>query len=116
MFPESFAERWIDELTQPGDLVLDPFSGRGTTATCALLMHRRAIACDVNDVAYCLTRAKTDAPALPILKRRLTMLEAGFVASSWRKGVRSSPEFFRYAFHDRTLERVMNCSAVADVA
>ena len=41
MFPESFAEYWIAALTKPSDLVLDPFSGRGTTATCALLMDRR---------------------------------------------------------------------------
>ena len=107
MFPESFAERWIEELTRPGDLVLDPFSGRGTTATCALLMQRRAIACDVNDVAYCLTRAKTSAPALPTLKRRLTMLESAYTESNWRQHVRSSPEFFRYAFSDRTLAQLL---------
>jgi hypothetical protein len=107
MFPESFAERWIEELTAPGDLVLDPFSGRGTTATCALLMQRRAIACDVNDVAYCLTRAKTGAPTLPALKRRLTMLESAFVPSKWKKAVCSSPEFFRYAFEDGTLAKLL---------
>ena len=61
MFPESFPERWIGELTRRGDYVLDPFSGRGTTALSALLMERRAVATDVNDVAFCLTKAKTGA-------------------------------------------------------
>lgn len=107
MFPESFAERWIGELTKPGDLVLDPFSGRGTTATCALLMERRAIACDVNDVAFCLTRAKTDAPALLTLKRRLTILESGFDAKKWKTAVADCPEFFRHAFEDETLGQLL---------
>ncbi len=40
MFPESFPEKWIDKLTNPGDTVFDPFSGRGTTPFQALLMNR----------------------------------------------------------------------------
>ncbi len=62
MFPESFAERWIKRLTKPGETVLDPFSGRGTTALTALLCGRNAISSDVNDVAICLTKAKTSPP------------------------------------------------------
>jgi hypothetical protein len=107
MFPESFAEHWIERLTKPGDIVLDPFSGRGTTATCALLMQRRAVACDVNDVAYCLTRAKTFAPALPSIKRRLTLLEAGFDPADWKQSVRTSPEFFVHGFEERTLAQLL---------
>src|SRR5438094_3969623 len=72
MFPESFAESWIDRVTKPGDVVLDPFSGRGTTAFQSLLMNRRAVASDVNDVAYCLTKAKTCAPTLAAIGVRLS--------------------------------------------
>ena len=43
MFPESFAERWIKRLTRPGETVLDPFSGRGTTALTALLNGREVL-------------------------------------------------------------------------
>ena len=52
MFPESFAEYWIKRLTTPNDTVLDPFSGRGTTALTALLCGRHAISSDVNDVEF----------------------------------------------------------------
>ncbi len=107
MFPESFAEHWIERLTKPDEVVLDPFSGRGTTAICALLMGRRAIACDVNDVAFCLTRAKTCAPSFSALKARLTRLAAGFDAAKWCAQARKSPEFFRYAFHNRTLAQLL---------
>ena len=93
-------------LTKPGDLVLDPFSGRGTTATCALLMQRRAIACDVNDVAYCLTRAKTRAPACRP-QAATDHPRGGIRRIEWRKSVRSCPEFFRYAFQRRTLAQLL---------
>lgn len=107
MFPESFAERWIDELTKRGDVVLDPFSGRGTTALSALLMDRRAIATDVNDVAYCLTRAKTNAPSLSSLMRRITMLEGRFDGRQWLHSARRLPEFFRLAYAPRTLQHLV---------
>ena len=83
MFPESFAERWIARYSKPGQVILDPFCGRGTTPFQALLMGRRAIACDTNSVAYCVTRAKTNAPALSSIRRRITQLEQSFRARAW---------------------------------
>ena len=71
MFPEQFVEHWIAKLTNAGDLVLDPFCGRGKTPFQAILMGRRALASDINPVAFCVTAAKTRAPALSTLKRRI---------------------------------------------
>jgi hypothetical protein len=107
MFPETFAERWISDLTKRGDTVLDLFSGRGTTATCALLSGRKAIACDVNDVAYCLTKAKTHAPSRPVLLKRIHELHKNYRARSVAKETENLPEFFRYAFHPETLKQVV---------
>ena len=42
MFPESFVETALAQYTEVGDLVLDPFSGRGTTLLQALFMERSA--------------------------------------------------------------------------
>jgi site-specific DNA-methyltransferase (adenine-specific) len=107
MFPESFAERWIRRLTQPGETVLDPFCGRGTTALTATLTGRRAVSCDVNDVAYCLTNAKTNTPSLQKVNRRLSALERGFDVGEWTKKVQGSPEFFQYAFASNTLAQLL---------
>ena len=107
MFPESFAETWIERLTKRNDVVLDPFSGRGTTAFQALLMNRRAVALDVNDVAFCLTKAKTQAPALAAVKQRISKLENRFDGRSWRHEAESCPEFFQHAFTTRTLQQLL---------
>jgi len=45
-FPVELAERCILALTKPGDTVLDPFMGVGTTAIAAIKHHRNAIGID----------------------------------------------------------------------
>ena len=103
MFPESFASDWIERITKPGDIILDPFCGRGTAPFQALLMKRHALACDVNPVAYCITRAKTNAPSISTLLRRLTILEHEFDEREWGSEARKSSEFFHLAFDRGTL-------------
>lgn len=107
MFPESFAEKWIDKLTEAGDAVLDPFCGRGTAPFQALLMGRQAIGSDVNPVAYCVSRAKTNAPAASQLRRRLTVLEDRFQPDEWEKQRKALPSFFRLAFAPKTLRQLL---------
>lgn len=50
--PEGMIERMILASSNPGDLVLDLFSGTGTTAYCAKKLGRDFVACD-NDEYYC---------------------------------------------------------------
>jgi len=56
-------------LTAPGDIVLDPFSGGGTTAIEALSNGRRAVCYDLNALACFVTRAK----AWPVRKESLQL-------------------------------------------
>lgn len=107
MFPESFAEHWVGELTRKGDTVLDPFCGRGTLPFQALLMGRNAVGADINEVAYCVTRAKTNAPSLGVLKRRLTRLENEFDPNRFEAARRELPEFFQVAYRPATLRQLL---------
>ena len=107
MFPEQFAEHWIEKLTSKEDLVLDPFCGRGTTPFQAVLMGRRALANDINPVAFCVTAAKTRAPALSTLNRRIKYLENGFSARSWVPRLGVQPAFFQRAYSTRTLSQLL---------
>ena len=107
MFPEAFVEEWIGCLTAPGDAVIDPFAGRGTAPFQALLMGRDAIAADTNPVAYCVTRAKLQAPKSTAVARRLTKLERDYASADMSNQVAALPEFFRVAFHERTLSEIL---------
>jgi DNA methylase len=107
MFPESFAATWIERLTKPRDLVLDPFCGRGTAPFQALLMDRQAIGGDINPVAYCVTKAKTNAPHRSSLYRRLTRLEGQFEPGGWEEERERMGEFFHQAFAPRTLSQIL---------
>jgi site-specific DNA-methyltransferase (adenine-specific) len=40
-------ERLIEDFTDPGDVILDPFSGEGTTGEAAIRMGRRFIGCEL---------------------------------------------------------------------
>lgn len=107
MFPEQFAERWISELTVPGDLVLDPFCGRGTGPFQALLSDRDAVGSDTNPVASCISRAKTNAPRLGSVRGRITRLENDYVSEEWSRPADQLPEFFARAYSPRTLRQIL---------
>jgi hypothetical protein len=62
---------FINLLTEPGDLVYDPFSGRGTTIIEAALMGRRVIANDVNPLSSILSKPRLSIPEAALVKKRL---------------------------------------------
>ena len=74
MFPASLPHYFVDRFTNPGDTVLDPFSGRGTTATQACAEGRIGIGNDLNPLAVALTEAKVRAPAPDVARARIDEL------------------------------------------
>ena len=60
-FIPQVARRLIEEHSGPGDVVLDPFMGSGTTLVEALVAGRRARGLDINPAALIASRAKTRA-------------------------------------------------------
>ena len=109
MFPEAFVEEWISRLTKEGDVLLDPFCGRGTAPFQALLMKRQALAGDINPVAYCVTRAKLRAPSASVVKRRITVLENRYSEERKRfvAEAEALPSFFAYAYAPETLRELL---------
>ena len=51
---------FIERLTAPGDVVYDPFMGRGTTPLQAALMGRGAVGSDINPLSAALVRPATN--------------------------------------------------------
>ena len=60
MFPIEFAEEVVTTLSTPGDTVIDPFCGRGTTPYISMVYRRQSIGCDINPVAWIYSKTKTD--------------------------------------------------------
>ena len=53
---------FIDRLTSPGDVIYDPFCGRGTTLIEAALMGRRVIGNDINPLSRILILPRLEVP------------------------------------------------------
>ncbi len=64
VFPEAVVTEFIRLLTRPGDVVLDPFLGSGTTAVAAKKLNRHYLGMDINP-DYCdYARRRVDSVAL----------------------------------------------------
>jgi DNA modification methylase len=99
MFPLDFPLGILKRRARAGDIVLDPFCGRGTTNFAARLVGLRSLGVDSSPVAAAITAAKlTMATVDDILaetRRILTEREARYIPTS---------EFWQWAFHPTVLE------------
>lgn len=93
--PRFFAER----LSQPGDLIYDPFMGRGTTVLEAALLGRRIAGCDVNPLSRALVEPRLRPPLLEAVEERVHRLCAGV-----RTG--TVPEDLLVFYHPETLSAI----------
>ena len=58
MFPQAFIRDAVVNLTSSGELVLDPFCGRGNSPYTATVLGRPAIGIDINPIAWLFAAAK----------------------------------------------------------
>ncbi len=59
-FPEELPRRLLKLLSFPGDLVIDPFVGSGTTSVVARALGRRFWGCDRNPTAVARAQARLE--------------------------------------------------------
>ena len=65
---------FIERLTKPGEIVYDPFGGRGTTAVEAALRGRRVVSNDVNPLSAILIYPRLELPSVTEVDARLRAL------------------------------------------
>lgn len=58
-FPPQLPRKFINALTEPGDAVLDPMMGSGTTLVEALLAKRKPMGFDMDPLAVLITKSKS---------------------------------------------------------
>lgn len=73
-FKPSLPAFFVERLSRPGELVFDPFMGRGTTPLEAVLRSRRGGGNDVNPLARLLVRPRLDPPPLAAVLARIDAL------------------------------------------
>ena len=120
-FPAALSHAFIARYSRPGDVVLDPFSGRGTAPLQASAEGRIGVGNDLNPFAHLLTAAKVDPPTAAEARTRATGLRLAWAAtgSRWREladaiqaapatgGPEPVPLEVALAFHPRTFAQLL---------
>jgi hypothetical protein len=96
---------FIEAFTQPGELVYDPFAGRGTTLIEAALLGRRAIGNDVNPLSRLLTEPRLNPPSINEVARRLDDLQRTLPPAE------GAPDDLLAFYHPETLQDIVRLRA-----
>lgn len=102
-FPPPLANYFIRYFTQKGDIVFDPFSGRGTTALEARILNRKSIATDLNPIALALSQAKNSNLTKEEIFFRIDELEKKYDHSLYQQEANAQPEEVHLIFNPKTL-------------
>lgn len=107
IFPVKFAYAAVDAFTRPGEAVLDPFVGRGSSIFAAGALGRRGLGVEINPVGALYAQAKLGPePEYDLLARLKVLSEE---AAIYPAPLESLPEFFRLCFAPRVL-RFLLCA------
>jgi len=98
-FPPQLPSVFIRGLTNPGDIVLDPMMGSGTTVVEAILEKRRGIGLDIDPLALQISRVKTRKLELNQLR------DAGYKVISRAQNLFSKEELIEINLNDRFDEK-----------
>ena len=103
-FPPALTDYFISNFSCEHDTVLDPFSGKGTTALQACLTNRFGIGLDVAPEAYALTAAKT----LPINHDSAVEYLLGLEFTPPSKAeLKAVPDEVKIFFHTDVLKQIL---------
>lgn len=97
-FKAQLPEFFIERLTKPKDIVLDPFMGRGTTVLQAALMGRNSVGNDINPISTFLSRPRLT----PI---RIEDVAAGLKTIDWSRGSIQRDDLLAF-YHPETLKKL----------
>jgi SAM-dependent methyltransferase len=99
-FKPALPRFFIERLTEPGDVVYDPFMGRGTTLLEAALLGRIPYGCDVNPLSAFLVRPRLNPPPLKDIAERLDPIDFSTATDL--------PEELLVFYHPETLRQIVS--------
>ena len=89
---------FIERLTDPEDVVYDPFLGRGTTMIEAALLGRRVAGCDINPLSSILTAPRLRPPTIRDVREQLALVD-------WNYDGEVNQELLTF-YHPNTLREI----------
>lgn len=89
---------FIERLTEPGDIVYDPFMGRGTTPLEAAMLGRVPFGCDINPLSVVLTHPRLNPPTTGQVAERLHQIDF--------HSAKELPEDLLVFYHPETLKEI----------
>lgn len=102
MFPVDFAFDVVSEYSKPGDKILDPFCGRGTSVYAASVLGRSATGIDINPLAYIFSSVKLKpAPKEEVLRRLKEIYDSSF---AFAEMANDYDEFFKMCYCEEVLK------------
>lgn len=101
-FPPELAHYFIKRYSKKGDIVLDPFSGKGTAPLEACILDRVGIGNDASPDAYTLTHGKVRPVRYDKVKERLSELEEKFDSYD----INNTNEDVKVFFSENNLEQL----------
>jgi hypothetical protein len=97
-FKPQLPRYFVERFSEPGDCVLDPFMGRGTTLLEAALLGRVPLGADANPLCSQLVRPRLNPPTVETVARRLEEIDFASAADC--------PEDLLVFFHPETLREI----------
>lgn len=105
-FPAALSRSMISLLSTPGDRVMDPFSGRGTTLLEARLSNRHALASDLNPMAIALSLAKNAEVTLEQALGEVEVLRASYDRLTYLPEAQVQPDDILLIYSPETLAQL----------
>tara|TARA_Y100000310_G_scaffold178831_1_gene178786 strand:- start:2750 stop:3910 length:1161 start_codon:yes stop_codon:yes gene_type:complete len=100
-FAPQIPQFFIKHFSQKGDVVLDPFAGRGTTVFEANQMDRIGIGVDVSPLALSIAKSKLNSVTLKQVKKRLGEID-------FSRELTEGYEEFKDIYHKKTYSEILN--------
>lgn len=89
---------FIKKLTREGDIIFDPFMGRGTTLLEGVLCGRNVVGCDINPLSKILTEPRLNPPSIKLIEERINN-----ISLDWQE---DTPDELLVFYHEKTLKEL----------
>ncbi len=106
-FPPALAHWFIIKFSRPGDVILDPFSGKGTAPLEACLTGRIGIGNDLAPDAFVVTHAKVRPATLSEIYEWIRVARASIKRSAIHIDLDEVPDEVKVFYHKETLKQIL---------